>query len=306
MIKNCLFVDCPLCGVNDYRLRYSSTVTPPAEANPGNDSYMIRDLSEHGDIVQCRQCGMIYNNPQPEPAALLSLYTKIADPGYLKERQSRELTFKGSLVQLHKFSKPPGKLLDIGCFTGMFMYVAAKEGWDVAGLELSSWAANIARNASLGPIYEQPLEQLQLPENHFDVITLWDVIEHLTNPADTLAAAYRLLKPGGIIAFSTHMIDSLPGRIWGKHYPFFMAFHLVHFSRTTITRMLHEQGYRLLSIKPHHRMVRTGYLLENWSGKMKNPLCRSFIKQLSTWNRLADVFIKTKFLGLVNIYARKQ
>jgi SAM-dependent methyltransferase len=306
MLKKRLYVDCPLCGANDYRLRYPATASFTDEMNPNKGHCTNLDLSRHGDIVQCRQCSMVYNNPQPEPAELLNIYKNVKDPLYLEEVQARECTFKRSLDQVHRFTKPPGKILDVGCFTGTFMKVAAAEGWEVEGVELSSWAAGIARKAGIGTIYEHPLEQLSLPKNRFDVITLWDVIEHVVQPVDMLKAAGSLLKPGGILAFSTHMVDSMAARLLGKRYPFFMELHLVHFSRSTAVRMLNEQGYELLDIKSHHRIVRIGYFLEELSWRVKNPNIRSFIKRISTGNRLAERFIRIGLLGMVNVFSRKK
>jgi 2-polyprenyl-3-methyl-5-hydroxy-6-metoxy-1,4-benzoquinol methylase len=88
-------------------------------------------------------------------------------------------------------------MLDVGCYTGVFMKVAAAGGWDVEGVELSSWAAGIARESGFEKVYEKPLEQLALPGEGFDVITLWDVMEHLSHPAEMLKNVFRLLKPGG-------------------------------------------------------------------------------------------------------------
>jgi 2-polyprenyl-3-methyl-5-hydroxy-6-metoxy-1,4-benzoquinol methylase len=263
------------------------------------------DLSQHGDIVQCRQCGMVYNNPQPDPDALLGIYKEVEDPLYLEETKAREQTFKRSLDQLHQFIQPPGKLLDVGCYTGVFMKIAAAEGWQVEGVELSSWAADIARESSIGTIYEKPLHQLSLPKDSFDVITLWDVIEHLTDPIDMLKNVNRLLKPGGILAFSTHMVDSPAVRIMGTRYPFFMEMHVTHFSRTTSARMLKEQGFELLRIKPHPRILRTGYFLEKLYHKVKFQPVHSLLKWLAGKQWVSNRFIRLGLLGLVNIFARK-
>ena len=306
MLKNNHFINCPLCGMDNYQLLYSSTESPVLKINSADRCNSVYDLSKHGDIMQCRHCGMVYNNPQPDPVSLLNFYRKASDPLYLQEKQARECMFKHSLEQVHEFITPPGKLLDVGCFTGIFMKVAASMGWKVEGIELSSWAADLARKTGIGTIYEQPLEQILFPENSFDVITLWDVIEHLSHPVEMLTEARRVLKPGGILAFNTHMVDSLAGRISGKHYPFFMIIHLIHFSRTTVTRMLNEHGYELLDIKPHLHILRIGYFLEELSGKVKSAYFRSFLKRLSTWKKLSNRFIKTRLLGVADVFARKK
>ena len=305
-----LFIKCPLCGADDYQVRYPATIPGWAsfsslEMNPEHYRCTSHDLSQHGDIAQCRKCGMIYNNPQPDPDTLLRIYKEVEDPLYLEETEARERTFKHSLDQLHRFIQPPGKLLDIGCYTGVFMKTAAARGWQVEGVELSSWAANIARKSGVGTIYEAPVQQLSLPGESFDVITLWDVIEHLTHPQDMLKKVNDLLKPGGIAAFSTHMTDSPAVRLMGKRYPFFMEMHVVHFSRVTAARMLKNQGFELLKIRPHPRILRTGYFLEKLYHKIKTPPVHRLIKWLARNQWISNRFIRVGLLGLVNIFARK-
>lgn len=311
MIKYRHYVNCPLCGADDYRLRYPATLSEATsqassgEMNAHHYCCTCHDLSQHGDIVRCRQCGMVYNNPQPNPEALLQIYKKVEDPLYLEESEARERTFKCSLDQLHRFIRPPGRLLDVGCYTGVFMKTAAAEGWEVEGIELSSWAADIARKTGGGTVYETPLEQLSIPNERFDLITLWDVIEHLSHPSDMIKNVNRLLKPGGVVAFSTHMVDSLAVRLMGKRYPFFMEMHVAHFSKATAGRMLEAQGFDLLKIKAHPRILRAGYFLEKLYHKVKIQPFHRLIKWMAGKKRISDRFIRVGLLGLVNIFARK-
>lgn len=245
---------------------------------------------------------MLYNNPQPEAKELLSIYKNVEDSRYVKEKPGREYTFKRSLQNIHAFCKPPGKLLDVGCYTGTFMEVSAAEGWEVYGVELSSWAANIARESGFGPVYEGALTQIPFPSHSFDVITLWDVIEHLQRPAIILDEIAHLLKSGGLLALSTHLVDSWPVRVLGTRYPFFMDMHLVHFSRLTLRRMLSECGYEILSITPHQRVIRVRYFLERLNHAI--PFGHSVVQWFTKQHWLNDQFIRIGFSGLANVFAR--
>jgi 2-polyprenyl-3-methyl-5-hydroxy-6-metoxy-1,4-benzoquinol methylase len=248
---------------------------------------------------------MVYNNPQPDPGELIGIYKEVEDPLYEEESQARERTFRRSLGQLHRIVVPPGKLLDIGCYTGVFMKVAAEGGWEVEGVELSAWAAGIARSGGSGKVYEKPLDELTLPAESFDAIALWDVIEHLTQPAGMLKSVHRLLKPGGVIAFSTHMVDSLAVRLMGARYPFFMDMHVVHFSRRTIRKLLEQEGYELIAIRPHRRILRLGYFIEKLKHKITFAPFRIVLNALSKRRWITGRFIGIGLLGLVNIFARK-
>lgn len=245
---------------------------------------------------------MVFNHPKPDGDELRHIYQQVEDPLYLEEQDARKRTFQRSLDQLHGFASPPGNLLDVGCYTGVFMEMAAAHGWKVEGVELSQWAVTVARKTGVGPVYDQPLDGLNLSAERYEAITLWDVIEHLIDPAAMIAEVHRLLTPGGVLALSTHMIDSWAARILGTRYPFFMEMHTVHFSRRTIRRLLESQGFEVLAIKPHHRVLRLGYVLEKLYHSVPFPL----IRWLSKKGWIADRFIRIGVLGLVNVYARKK
>lgn len=308
------YVKCPLCGGDEYTVRYPATTSasaPQAVSSPIDNKKSVEyfrctshHLAEHDDIVRCTNCGMIYTNPQPDAGELLNIYKEVEDPLYREETKAREYTFKHTLAQLHTAIRPPGRLLDVGCYTGTFMEVARAAGWEVSGVELSHWAAGIAAKSGAGPVYEGPLGSLPVPGEYFDVITFWDVLEHLSQPGVFLQEVGRLLKPGGIIGCSTHMVDSWAVRLLGKRYPFFMDMHLVHFSRATLKRILEEQGYELIDISKHQRILRVGYFLEKLAAKA--PVGKTFLRWLSKKKWLSDRFIRFNFLGLVNILAKRK
>lgn len=297
------YVSCPLCGANDAKTRFPATRNysqTSAQHFCCTNSY----LAQHGDIVECQRCGMVYNNPQLDPDRLLAAYRQVVDPRYVQEKQGRKYTFRRSLRQLHRFHQPPGKLLDIGCYTGTFMEVAAAEGWEVYGFELSSWAAEIARNHGAGPVYDGQLEHIPHPSGHFDVITCWDVLEHVSNPLKVLHHTSALLKTGGLLALSTYLIDSYPVRILGTRYPFFMEMHLVHFSKKTLHCLLSTCGYEILRIAPHHRVIAVTYFLEKLKNLLPlgNYIIQPFLKRTQGW--LQKKFVRVGFTGLSNIFAR--
>ena len=261
-------------------------------------------MAKHGNIVQCQNCGMVYNNPQFDPNQLLRFYSQVEDPAYIKQRQGRELTFKHSLKQLHEFVKPPGNLLDMGCYTGVFLEAAFANKWNVYGIELSSWAVSHAQKLGIGTVFQCTLDQVPLSQGSMDVITMWDVIEHLPQPAEALKKAAFLLRPGGILALSTHIIDSWAVKLFGRWYPFFMDMHLVHFSKETLKKMLSKQGFEILGIKKHKRIIMLDYLMERiWS--LFSPL-KPILKSLMKWKRFPKIPININFMGLINVYAKRK
>jgi len=298
-------VNCPLCASPDSSLRYPASKGAVATQTADTFRCTAPYLSRHGDIVRCDRCHLLFSNPQLPPERVLAIYRAVEDPIYLEEETARERTFARSLHQLHRLAAPPGRLLDVGCYTGVFMKLAAREGWDVTGVELSVWAAAIARQSGGGPVFSRPLEESGLEAQSFDVISLWDVIEHLSHPAAMLKNVHRLLKTGGIVAVSTHRMDSPAARLLGRRYPFLMDMHLVHFSRPTLNRMLQECGFEVLAWRRHVRVLRLGYFLDKLEKGTRLAPVKKFFGWLSRRKFLRRRFISVGSLGLANVFARK-
>jgi len=255
-------VRCNLCGADDVAVRYPSTI----RTGEGGDWRAYRcthgGYGRHHRIVQCRQCGLVYTDPRQNGEHIIETYQAVEDPLYLEEREGRILTFEHHVKPLERLTGPPNgrSLLDVGCYTGVFVEIAASHGWDVWGVEPSRWAVGEANRRSLH-VLQGTLETADLPEAYFDVVTMWDVIEHLADPIGALQHVHRLLKPGGLVVLHTIDIDSLFARLLGARWPWLMEMHLYYFSRRTLRVMLEKCGFRVLSDRPQGRYLRLGYLM---------------------------------------------
>jgi len=296
-------VCCPLCGVDNSVEQYSSTRSEPDI--DANTVYRCTSpaLAKHGPIERCLDCGMVYANPQPEDTDFMTAYRDVEDPDYLEQSRGRELTYARVLVELDRFVKPPGKLLDIGCYTGVFLKIAAETGWNVEGIEPSEWAACITRRAGPWTVHNCALQEAKLTPASFDIISLWDVIEHLPRPCDALRSCAEILRPGGILALGTHLLDSLAPRLMGTKYPFLMDMHPVHFTHQTISRALVQAGFEVLAITPHRRIVMLAYLLERLGHVV--PFSGPLLRLLLRIPKLDDQAVTVRGVGLFNVYARK-
>lgn len=291
-------VVCPLCGADDAEQRYRAT-----GHGGGAGAYRCTSpgLGRHGPIVRCRRCGQVYTDPQPAPADLLAAYREVEDPSYLAQRVGREHTFRMLLGELHEIVSPPGRLLDVGCYTGVFAAAAAAAGWQVTGLELSRWAAAVARRDTGLAIHECTLDELPVAPGSLDVVTLWDVIEHLSAPRASLGRVAALLRPGGVLGLSTHFLDTAAARLLGSRYPFLMDMHLSHFTVATLMRMLEASGFEVVGVRRYRRHVTLGYLFDRISN-LNLPLARLA-------RRLAAVgggrLVAVRGVGLRNVWARR-
>jgi 2-polyprenyl-3-methyl-5-hydroxy-6-metoxy-1,4-benzoquinol methylase len=219
---------CPLCGGTDTSLRYQKSTLP---------------------IRQCA-CGMVFLYPPPNNEQLLEIYQ--ADyyqswgiSGDDEATRAMKLgTFKRRIQQLSGLIAP-GKVLDVGCATGFFLEVAFASGWEVYGVELSEYAAELARRRFGERIFIGTLEQAQYSDGNFDLITLSDLLEHVPDLRSFLLEVRRVLRPGGILMIVTPNVASLTAQLMRSRWSHYKREHLFYFSPDTIMRLLRESGFTI-------------------------------------------------------------
>jgi 2-polyprenyl-3-methyl-5-hydroxy-6-metoxy-1,4-benzoquinol methylase len=297
-------VRCNLCGADDATVRYPCTIDPDERRDWAAFRCTYSGYGRHHTIVQCQRCGLVYTDPRPNDHDIVETYQAVEDPLYLEEREGRVLTFERHLKPLERLTRPPNgrPLLDVGCYTGVFVEIAARHGWEAWGVDPSRWAVEQAQAQGLHVI-QGTLETADLPEAKFDVVTMWDVIEHVTDPCGTLQQAYRLLKPGGLVVVHTMDIDSPFARLMGGRWPWLMEMHIYYFSRRTLRAMLEQCGFQVLSDRPQGRYLRLGYLMNRVGALM--PLVGRPAEWLVTKLGLRGLAMPVNLGDLFTAYARK-
>lgn len=151
---------------------------------------------------------------------------------------------------------PVGRLLDVGCAFGTFLIVAAERGWEVHGVEVSRYAAAIAAERGLGPVFEGRFEAFDGSARSFDLVTFWDSIEHVDDPVESLRRARRLLRPDGFVLIATDNFDCLVADVaalayratWGHlRYPVERVFidrNRTYFTLGTLRAALRHTGFQ--------------------------------------------------------------
>jgi len=297
-------VRCNLCGADSPVVRYPCTVKQGESSDWRAFRCTYSGYGRHHTIVQCRQCGLVYTDPRPDGHDIVETYQAVEDPLYLEEREGRVLTFERHLKPLERLTGPPNgrPLLDVGCYTGVFVEIAARHGWDAWGVEPSYWAVKQAQARGLR-VVQGTLETADLPETAFDVVTMWDVIEHMADPFGALRQVRRLLRPGGLVVVHTIDIDSLFARLMGSRWPWLMEMHVYYFSRRTLRAMLEKCGFRVLSDQPQGRYLRLGYLMNRVSA-LAPPVGRP-AEWLVTKLGLRGLAVSVNLGDLFTAYARK-
>jgi len=248
---------------------------------------------------------LVYTDPRPDSQDIVETYQAVEDLLYLEEREGRVLTFERHLKPLERLTGPPNgrPLLDVGCYVGVFVEIAARHGWDAWGVEPSRWAVEQAQARGLR-VVQGTLETADLPEATFDVVTMWDVIEHVTDPRGALQQVYRLLKPGGLVVVHTIDIESPFARLMSARWPWLMEMHIYYFSRRTLRAMLGKCGFQVLSDRPQGRYLRLGYLMNRVGALM--PLVGRPAEWLVTKLGLRGLAVPVNLGDLFTAYARKE
>lgn len=258
----------------------------------------------HPQIVACNQCGHVYANPRWSEDELVTAYTAVEDQIYVTERAGRELTFQKHLAAMEKhIGAANGRsLLDVGAYIGVFVEVAQAAGWNASGVEPSTWAAKEAQRHGLNVI-QGTQDAPVLQGSQFDVVTMWDVIEHVAEPLAEVQKANRLLKPDGWLVVHTMDIDSLTARLMGSRWPWLMDMHLHYFSQQSMAYMLQLAGFEVAWSGVQGRYLRLGYLASRVEG------LHGALGQLADWTvnqlNLAEMPVPINFGDLFTVYARK-
>ncbi len=200
-------------------------------------------------MVQCPSCQFVYLNPRPTNEALLNFYQH-----YLPEDESSieawqkmmRPIFKRAVHLLQKY-KGKGRLLDVGAGFGFFLSEMKHRGWEVMGVEISQKGMDYARDVLGVKIHPGPLEKVAFPENYFDAVTAFYVIEHLPNPMVFTKECHRVLKPGGVLLLRyphTTPIKKLL-RLFGiENRLYDLPAHLSDFSPEIIQRCLEKVEFQ--------------------------------------------------------------
>lgn len=189
-------------------------------------------------------------------------YVHAADPVSLREEAGQVETARRALVRIEQWV-PPGRLLDVGCWTGSFLAAARDRGWETSGLEPSRWASERARDRGL-TVSGIELDEAQLDDNFYDVVVACDILEHLAHPVAATKRFHAALRGGGVLYITVPDAGSRLARVLGSHWWSVLPMHLQYFTRSSLTRLLNECGFDVLEIRTHAKMFTIRYYAERF------------------------------------------
>ncbi len=256
----------------------------PRKESTENDSKVYQCTSMghgvHGQIIKCLECGLIFNETRHNPKDILDLYKEVEDESYIQNIEARFQTFRHNFKKIEKYLPSKGRHLDVGSYCGVSLKVAKEFGLNSLGLEPSKWASKYAcevmeENTIQGTIYDLPVET-----GSFDVISMWDVLEHLVHPIDDLNQIHSRLNPNGIFLFSTICIDRWYPRILKDKWPWIMDMHLYYFTQKSIKQILQKTGFDLIHQQNYTHIITLAYFFEKLSA-LGIPLAKQLHRLIS-------------------------
>jgi SAM-dependent methyltransferase len=201
-------------------------------------------------MVECRDCGLLYGNPAVSIDSGLSAYKEAAFDSSQESRFAAQTYAKLIADQISSIPSRE-KALDIGAGDGAFLEELVQLGFrDVTGVEPSAAPIACAKPEVRKMIRHDIFRARDFAGLHFDLVTCFQVMEHLWNPLDLARDVNSILKPGGLFVTITHDLRALSARLLGDKSPIFDIEHLQLFSDKTIRALLQRAGFSDIRVMP--------------------------------------------------------
>jgi SAM-dependent methyltransferase len=276
-------------------------------------------------IVECQDCELMYLTPFPTLDELKEIYNeeyyfnkKFYDTrdynlygytDYVTERFIKQAHYRDIVKEIRNCL--PGerrevpRLLEIGCGLGYFLDVASDYDFDVVGVEFNEYALESIKKKYAFDVRGGEIKKGMFEEKTFDVVAMFDVIEHLRNAFPTLQIISDVLCPGGVLVLTTMDSRSLVSKVLGKRLEDFRRTreHLLFFCRRTIRNVLERHGFEIIKIESNPHTFEVGILLERLS--IYNRPIFATMKRLADLLRLSKLTIHVNLGTKMIVYARK-
>jgi len=219
----------------------------------GQNQKMIYDKL----LMKCIDCGFVTANLEIEFHDLLTIYSEKYFKGeayddYLRDKDETQLNFKSRMASLEKIipKEKLQKIFEIGCAYGFFGELATTVwGAEYTGIDIAHEATEHAKTSfNLNVFCEDYIRSFQ-HNLRFDTVFMWDVIEHLSDPMAVVEKISQEISKGGFIVIHTPDISSFLARIQGRKWrQISPPHHLHYFNKTSLTKLLEKNGFRLVDI----------------------------------------------------------
>ncbi|HVT96417.1 MAG TPA: class I SAM-dependent methyltransferase [Acidobacteriaceae bacterium] len=263
----------------------SAQRTCPVCAKPDPVRWMVAPDRYHGrtkeyQLLRCTSCSMVWLDDPPSKAEMWMHYGPDYDRTISEAAKKPEHWFERRKEVL-RLKPEGGAILDLGCASGGFLSAMKGPSWKLFGIEMSEEAASEARNRCGAEVFVGDILDAPFPAQSFDVITCFNVFEHVYEPREVLVRVAKWLKPGGVFYTLMPNIDSAGRRVFGSYwYPLELPRHLYHFSPATLRKVAKSAGLREVSLETRRELFiesSTRFIVDDVLKKFgisRPPLCK--------------------------------
>jgi SAM-dependent methyltransferase len=260
------------------------------------------------DILECPSCGLAFWVPpdgfRAEDVYDAAYFDGVDQSHGFSDYAGMEAAFRESFAdRLARIGRPPagGRLLDVGAAFGFAVSEAQKIGWKATGLEISTAAARQAADVTGGRVAVGNCLATPFASGSLDVVTMWDVLEHLTDPHQAIAEMSRLLRPGGQLVFTTTDVGSLVARLSGSRWHLYtLPEHLYFFTRRSLEILCEAHGFEVEKMSAESAYFCLGYLVE----RVRKTLLGHAGSDTSSWPG-SKIRIPVNLFDIVTVRARR-
>lgn len=231
-------INCPICEHDESKLLFTKDAL---------------------SVVACKQCKLRYVNPRINRQSLEDSYSETYYPKEKVERihtnNMEWLQMSERLTELEQHHKAKGRLLDVGCGIGTFLHLAQEQGWKTTGIDPSKSGCDFAQREHNLDVYCGDLFDADYPSDHYDVITLFHVLEHISELNSFINELRRILRPKtdtqkpGTLVIEVPNGEGLQSRLKKEEWPYVHPTdHLYYFSVHSLGKLLHKHGFDQIKI----------------------------------------------------------
>lgn len=229
---------CWVCGSADIKLVRRGV--DPASLAPDDFAITDKRYGLVADLYKCRSCGFL---ECPKVGDIVSYYEGLEDSSYVATGAMRAVQQRRLLARL---PRARGSLLDVGAGSGLLVAEAREVGFDAVGVEPSRWLQQRAVTDGV-PVVHGTLPHPDLT-GPYDVVTLVDVLEHVTDPVGLLRTVEQMMAPEGVGLVVTPDVGSMLAKVLGRRWWHYRIAHVGYFRRATLLRALEGAGLEPVTV----------------------------------------------------------
>ena len=275
----------------------------------GSNKYDQVDSFKSYSIMRCRSCKLQSLSPFPEESQLDKIYSDYYNAWDLNNSgrdvmMMKRETFRSYLKRVNPYISS-GTYLDIGCATGESLAAAEENGFDVYGVEVSPHGIQQCRKRfGEGKIIGEALKSTHFHADFFDLITLSDVLEHITEPVAFIDTVYNILKPGGILMIVTPDTSSWIKKLMGKRWLHYKEEHVYYYNKPSIMELFLPK-FQIVLVEKAYKALSLNYIADILSAYTHNSLSRKSVYFMKIIPSIIRKYHLRMYIGEMFVLCRK-